>query len=158
MIKYGPQQGLRVSSTLLKKCKLHSYGVSRESCTQRVNEWNCLNVVPQESILSPLFFMIFLKGILNFVPKGALYLILSFFFFFFFYKTHWYLWLSSNILNSKQVNIDMGWIMKQHWYTPLLHWWPLCKRCACTLIRVSWRLSNLGWLLLYKCAKLYTVE
>ena len=79
-------------------------------------------------------------------------------FFCFFYKTQWYLWLSSNILNSKQVNIDMGWIMKQHWYTPLLHWWPSYKRCACTLIKVSWRLSNLGWLQLYKCAKLYTVE
>ena len=39
----------------------------------------------------------------------------------------------------------MGWIIKQHWYTPLLR----CKRWACTLIRISWRLSNLGWLLLY---------
>ena len=39
--------------------------------------------------------------------------------------------------------------MKHHWYTPLLHWWPLCKWCTCTLMRVSWRLSNLGWLLLY---------
>ena len=29
------------------------------------------------------------------------------------------------------------------WYTCLLRWWPLCKRCICTLIRVSWRISNL---------------
>ena len=39
--------------------------------------------------------------------------------------------------------------MKQHWYTSLLRWWPLFKRCTCTLIRVSWRISNLNWLLLY---------
>ena len=34
--------------------------------------------------------------------------------------------------------------MKQHWYTPLLLWWLLCKRCTCTLIRVSWRFSYLA--------------
>ena len=35
------------------------------------------------------------------------------------------------------------------WYTCFLRWWPLCKRCICTLIRVSWRISNLDWLFLY---------
>ena len=35
------------------------------------------------------------------------------------------------------------------WYTCLLRWWPLCKWRICTLIRVSWRISNLDWLLLY---------
>ena len=35
------------------------------------------------------------------------------------------------------------------WYTCFLRCWPLCKLCICTLIRVSWRISNLDWLLLY---------
>ena len=39
------------------------------------------------------------------------------------------------------------------WYTCLLRWWPLCKGCTFTLIRVSWRISNLDWLLLYYVQK-----
>ena len=31
----------------------------------------------------------------------------------------------------------------------LMTWWPLCKWCICTLIRISWRINNLDWLLLY---------
>ena len=39
------------------------------------------------------------------------------------------------------------------WYTCLLLWWPLCKRCICTLIRVYRRINYLDWLLLYFAQK-----
>ena len=73
------------------------------------------------------------------------------------FSTHWYLWMSPYILNIKASEIDMGWIMKQHWYTQLLRLWPLSKRCTCTLIRVSSRLRNLGFCTMCKtvfCRKL----
>ena len=41
-------------------------------------------------------------------------------------------WLSSHILNIKASKHIHGWIMIQHWYTPLLLRWFLCKRCTCT--------------------------
>ena len=37
-------------------------------------------------------------------------------------------------------------------FTPLV---ALCKRCTCTLIRVSWRISNLDGLLLYNVQNVF---
>ena len=63
-------------------------------------------------------------------------------------------YLSPNFNASKTEKLDN----ETAWYTCLLRWWPLCKRCICTIIRVSWRISNLDWLLLYFVQKMYFVE
>ena len=66
-----------------------------------------------------------------------------------FYKTNWYLWLSPHILNIKASKHRHGMDNQTALVTSLTSSVALMQVVRMHLNTFSWRLSNLGWLLLY---------